>query len=122
MGEIDVVFEASGQTSHLDSVVPCMNAGGRIVLLGRSGEPLTVTATDHLITNAVTIVGSRGHLGGAYAALLNLYRQRKFSPGELVTQVADGLGALTDLLRAPKTVAPAQCKVLVKFQNGRRGT
>jgi D-xylulose reductase len=107
--EIDVAIEASGDLTNAGRVVPHMNARGHIVLLARSGEPLTIEATDHLITNAVSITGSRGHLSGAFHTLLTLYRQGLFSPGGIITDVVDGLGA-------PGEVVQKSCKVLVRFK------
>ena len=60
---------------------------------------------------------TRGHLGGAFHSLLALYRQGRFSPGEIVTSVLGGLGELADLLRSSDQVALQDCKILVKLQH-----
>lgn len=115
--DIDVVFEASGFMENLDRVLPRMNAQGRLVVLARGGRPLTLNATDHLITNAVSIIGSRGHLGGAFQTLLGLYREGRFNPGEIVTEVVEGLPALAVLLKDPVQVVERSCKVLVRIKS-----
>jgi (R,R)-butanediol dehydrogenase/meso-butanediol dehydrogenase/diacetyl reductase len=117
--EIDVVFEASGGTRHIDAIVPRLDAGGRVVMLGRSGEPLVVSHTDHLITNAISITGSRGNLGGAFPALIALYRDHGLALGKPITRVVDGLDALAEVLRAPDTLAATDCKILVRFPTSR---
>lgn len=112
---IDVAIEASGALANVDRVLPLMSASGRIVVLGRSGDPMVLTATDQLITNSITITGSRGHLAGAFGTLLRLIRDGRFVPQEIVTLSVDGVGGLAALLRAPDQVAQRHCKVLVKF-------
>jgi threonine dehydrogenase-like Zn-dependent dehydrogenase len=112
---VDVVIEASGDLRNLDRVIRMMDADGRIVLLARGGEPLVVNATDHIITNAISIVGSRGHLGGSFNTILKLYAQRRFNPAEIVTGVVHGLAKLRELLLSPAKVVHDHCKVLVKL-------
>jgi hypothetical protein len=99
-----------------------MDADGRIVLLARSGEPLVVNATDHIITNAISIVGSRGHLGGAFSTVLKLYAQKRFHPVEIVTGVVDGMEKLRELLASPGKVIQEHCKVLVKLNGAERSS
>lgn len=111
----DVAFEASGVLNNVDSVLPRMNAAGRIVVLGRSGEPLHLSATDDLITNAISIMGSRGHHGGAYEMLLQLYAEKKFSPADAVTSVIHGLDKLAELMRSPDDVIQHDNKILVQI-------
>jgi threonine dehydrogenase-like Zn-dependent dehydrogenase len=111
----DVAFEASGVLDNVDSVLPRMNAAGRIVVLGRSGEPLHLSATDDLITNAISIMGSRGHHGGAYEKLQQLYAEKKFSPADAVTSVIHGLEKLAELVRSPDYVVQHDNKILVQL-------
>jgi threonine dehydrogenase-like Zn-dependent dehydrogenase len=117
---IDVVIEASGDLSNIDNVIRRIDADGRIVLLARSGEPLVINATDHIITNAISIIGSRGHLGGAFNTVLKLYAQKRFNPAEIVTGVLDGIEKLRELLSSPAKVVQEHCKVLVKLNGVER--
>jgi threonine dehydrogenase-like Zn-dependent dehydrogenase len=117
---VDVVIEASGDLRNIDNVIRMMDADGRIVLLARSGEPLVINATDHIITNAISIVGSRGHLGGAFNTVLKLYAQKRFNPAEIVTGVVDGMEKLRELLSSPAKVVQEHCKVLVKLDGAER--
>ncbi len=112
---VDVVIEASGELKNVNRVCRQVNANGRIVLLARSGVPLVLEATDHLITNAVSIRGSRGHLGGAYIDLINLYKNRRFPLEVPVTKVVNGLEELSLLLKSPGDILHHNCKVLVKI-------
>ena len=112
---IDVVIESSGVLQNLNKAFPNINANGRAVLLGRCGQPLTIGAPDHMITNAISIMGSRGHLGGAYNDLLTLYLNGKFPLGAPVTKIINGLESLQDYLLHQEKVLNDNCKVLVKL-------
>jgi threonine dehydrogenase-like Zn-dependent dehydrogenase len=114
---VDVVIEASGDLPNIEGIMRMVDAGGRIVLLGRSGQPLSVTATDHIITNAISIVGSRGPLGGAFDTILKLYQEHLFDPGDVVTSILDGLENLQQLLSNPDRLLQQDCKVLVNFKS-----
>ena len=113
-GGIDVAIETSGCMGNVAHALPGMNAHGRIVVLARSGEPLTLPSIDCMITNAVSIVGSRGHLG-AFGTLLEWYARGRFQPGRIVTRVADGLGEFAGLLAHPADIPDREGKVLVKI-------
>jgi D-xylulose reductase len=63
---VDVVIEASGNMDNINRIFRCVNANGRIAILARSGTSLALDDTDHMITNAVSLIGSCGHLGGAF--------------------------------------------------------
>jgi threonine dehydrogenase-like Zn-dependent dehydrogenase len=112
---VDVVIEASGDLTNVDKVMPMIDADGRVVLLARSGEPVVMTSTDHIITNAISIMGSRGHLGGAFETVLKLYEQRRFDPAYAVTGIINGLQNLQRLLGEPENLMNEHCKVLVSF-------
>ena len=115
---VDVVIEASGHMDNIRKVFRRLNANGRIALLGRSGVPLVLDAVDHMITNAVTLVGSRGHLGGAFAKILSLCASGRIHLDEIVTGVVDGPEALCNLLSSPQRILNENCKVLVRL-NGK---
>ncbi|KUG22031.1 2,3-butanediol dehydrogenase, r-alcohol forming, (r)- and (s)-acetoin-specific [hydrocarbon metagenome] len=112
---IDVVIEASGNMDNINKVFRRLKANGRVAVLGRSGEPLTLDAVDHMITNAVSITGSRGHLGGAFAKVLTLCRNGQLSLDDAVTTILDGPEQVCDLLNSPEKVLEENCKVLVNF-------
>lgn len=116
---IDVIMEASGHMDNVRRVFRRLNANGRVALLGRSGEPLVLDAIDHMITNEVSLVGSRGHLCGAFAKILSLYRNARIPLDDVVTQVVSGPEALCELLKTPKKILEENCKVLVSFDESR---
>jgi len=116
---IDVVMEASGHMDNIDRVFRRLNANGRVALLGRSGEPLVIDAVDHMITNAVSLVGSRGHLGGAFANILSLCQNNRIFLDDVVTHVVNGPEELCELLRFPEKLLEENCKVLVSFDERR---
>ena len=112
---LDVVIETSGQMENITRVFRKVNANGRIAVLARSGSPLVLDAVDHMITNAVSVVGSRGHLGGAFAKILSLCENGRLSLDEIVTDVVMGPAGVRDLLRSPQRLLEENCKVLVRF-------
>lgn len=115
---VDVVIEASGDLSNVNKIFRRVDANGRITLLARSGVPLNLNAIDHMITNEISLIGSRGHLCGAFVDILRLYRKARIPLDEVVTEVVNGPEGLCDLLKSPKTIINDNCKVLVRF-NGR---
>ncbi len=112
---IDVVIEASGVMENVNRIFRSLNANGRAVFLARSGLPLKIDALDHMITNAITLMGSRGHLCGAFTDIISLYQQKRLPLNEIVTDVVDGTKALCDLLRNPQKILNTNCKVLARF-------
>ena len=115
---VDVVIEASGYMGNVSRVFRRLNANGRIALLGRSGTPLVLDAVDHMITNEVSLVGSRGHLCGAFAKIISLCENGRIHLDEIVTEVVSGPEGLCDLLRSPDRIVEANCKVLVRLDGG----
>jgi threonine dehydrogenase-like Zn-dependent dehydrogenase len=114
-GNIDVAIEASGGMDNIDMIFKQMNPNGRVALLARSGEPFRISAVDHMITNAISLIGSRGHLCGAFSDIMTLYRQGRIPLGEVVTHVIDGIEALCRLLENPGKTIQDNCKVLARL-------
>lgn len=115
---VDVVLEASGQLENITRIFRRLNANGRVALLARSGRPLALDAVDHMITNAVSLIGSRGHLCGAFARILSLYDSGRLPLAEIVTEVVEGPAALCRLLQAPGRILTDNCKVLARLGDG----
>ncbi len=113
---VDVVIEASGTMDNVAQSFRRLNANGRVALLGRSGAPLVIDAVDHMITNAVTIVGSRGHLGGAFSTIINLVLNHRIELDGVVTGLVDGPEGICSILKAPEDIVHQNCKVLARFQ------
>lgn len=112
---VDVIIEASGHLDNVARMFRRVNANGRIVLLARSGGSLEIRDVDHMITNAVTLTGSRGHLGGAFETILSLRRNGRLSLHEFVTEVVRGPEGLADILASPERILQENCKVLIGF-------
>jgi len=115
---VDVVIESSGHMNNIDRIFRNINANGRVALLARSGSRLAINDVDHMITNAVSLVGSRGHLGGAFGNILRLYRSGRIPIDEIVTEVVIGPEGLCSLLKSPEKILEANCKVLVRLDIG----
>ncbi|MDQ1336004.1 MAG: hypothetical protein QG552_2954 [Thermodesulfobacteriota bacterium] len=114
---VDVIIEASGRLDNVTRIFRRVNANGRIVLLARSGGSLEIRDVDHMISNAVTLTGSRGHLGGAFETILSLCRNGRLSLHEFVTEVVRGPEGLADILGSPERILQENCKVLASFQD-----
>ncbi|MDY0039593.1 MAG: alcohol dehydrogenase catalytic domain-containing protein [Desulforhabdus sp.] len=112
---IDVMIEASGQLGNVAGIFRRLNANGRVALLARSGMPLVLDAVDHMITNAITLIGSRGHLCGAFAKILRLHENGRIPLGEVITEVLEGPEELAAILRSPQRILTGNCKVLVRL-------
>ncbi|WP_028324521.1 zinc-dependent alcohol dehydrogenase [Desulfatirhabdium butyrativorans] len=118
---IDVVIEASGDLQNINRIFRNVNANGRIALLARSGTSLVLDAMDHMITNAISIIGSRGHLCGAFNDIISLYKQGRLPLHQVVTHILDGTDGFMRLVGAIDSVLYENCKVLIRFAsaNGR---
>lgn len=112
---VDVVIEASGHLDNINRIFRRINANGRVALLARSGVPLVLDALDHMITNAISIVGSRGHLCGAFTDILNLYRKGRIALPDIVTEVVSGPEAMCEKLKSTEKILQENCKVLVRL-------
>jgi D-xylulose reductase len=113
--DIDVVIEASGDMQNINRIFRNVNANGRIALLARSGTALVLDAMDHMITNAISVIGSRGHLCGAFSDIINLYKQGRLPLHQVVTHILDGTGGFMHLVGAMDSVLHENCKVLIRF-------
>lgn len=109
-----VVIEASGDLRNVERVIPRMGPGGRIVLMARSGAPLTLSSVDPLISSHLSLIGCRGHAGGPVPEVMQLVKSGQLPLQEIVTGVVDGLDALATALRAPEALARSHCKLLAR--------
>ena len=112
---VDVLIEASGAMDNVTRLFRQLSANGRVALLARSGKPLELDAVDHMITNQISIVGSRGHLCGAFASVLNLFKNDRIPLDEIVTDVVDGPDELAGILSDSERVLDRNCKVLARL-------
>ena len=111
----NVIIEASGHLENIDQVLSRLKPNGRIILIGRSGKPLTLQRVDHIITNNISIIGSRGHLGGAFGDLLRLYRDARIPLHDAVTGTVEGLVGLKRILEDHEALPGKHCKVLAQL-------
>jgi threonine dehydrogenase-like Zn-dependent dehydrogenase len=113
--KVDVVIEASGFLDNLQRILAGVKPNGRIVILGRSGQPLNLDAADHIITNGITLTGVRGHLGGAFGRMITLYQAGRLPLSDSVTTVIESLAQLKEHLTHQEHLINQNCKVLVKL-------
>lgn len=111
----DALIEASGALDAAMSYFRRLDAHGRLCLLARSGRALTVDAVDHMITNNVSIIGYRGHLGSIYERLIRLIEAERLPISRLVTGVVSGVSSLHNILQKPDQIVADHCKVLCTF-------
>jgi (R,R)-butanediol dehydrogenase / meso-butanediol dehydrogenase / diacetyl reductase len=111
----DVVIEASGELENVDRVFRRVGPCGRLGLLARRGRPLRVESVDHLISNGISIVGSRGHLGGAFADVLGLRRAGRLPLERSVTGTVEGLDGLRREMLSPEPFEHRHVKMLARL-------
>lgn len=114
-GSHDVLVDASGALDSVSAALPRVDAGGRVCLLARGGTPFHVEAVDHLLTNNISILGSRGHLGGCFERLIELLLQRRLDLGFMITETINGLHALKVALDNPEHLVRQNCKILCRL-------
>ena len=113
--KFDVLFECSGNMESLSRAFHRIDPNGRVCVLARSGQDLYLNAMDHMITNNIAIIGSRGHLGGIYERMLPLIKSGQFPILDVVTRELNGLHELLDYLRDPKRIIQEECKVACRI-------
>lgn len=111
----DVLIEASGALDAVNNAFPRLASRGRVMLLARAGRPLILDHVDHMITEAITITGCRGHLGGYLDRTLTAYREGLFPLGAAITSVHSGLNDLLELLKNADRIPTRDCKALVEL-------
>lgn len=112
---INGVIEASGDLGNVARIFNKIDANGQVVMLARSGSSLSLNNIDHMITNQISVKGSRGHLCGAFNSLLNLYRAGRIDLRNSVTLVVDGLDELKSILGNKDILLKENCKVVVNL-------
>lgn len=111
----DVIIEASGYLSNVTSIFNRMNPRGRVVLLARSGEALNFNFVDALITNAISITGCRGQLGGYMSRMSDYYASGKFPMDALLHRVGNGLNDLHQFLLDESDRQRLYCKNIIEL-------
>ena len=110
----DLLVEASGALENVDAVMRQLAPNARVLLLARGTRPLHLAAVGHMITNGIAIIGSRGHLGGAFETIIALWGKGQLPLEDAVTGVeTGGLDAVKRALESPQAVAEAHCKLQV---------
>jgi threonine dehydrogenase-like Zn-dependent dehydrogenase len=113
--QYDVVIEASGFTDNIQDIMHQIKAKGRIILLARSGKPFSLENIDHIITNAIKIIGVRGHVGGVFKRLIDMYQSGNLPLHEAVTGVIHSMDELVFYLNNSDNLISNHCKVLAKL-------
>lgn len=112
--EFDAVIEASGYLDNITKVFKSIKPLGNVVLLARSGKSLNLQYVDHLITNAISIKGCRGQLGGYMSRIADLYDSGVLPLNELIQPAGNGLENLLDLLQnCPSKILERYCKPII---------
>jgi 2-desacetyl-2-hydroxyethyl bacteriochlorophyllide A dehydrogenase len=107
-GVFDVLIDTSGDLDLVSASITRLRHNGRVCLLARSGRALVVDSVDHIISSNISIMGSRGHLGGIYERLAALYENGRLPIDEIVTKVISGLSELAEHLKNPRSGYPRQ--------------
>lgn len=113
--QFEVIIDAAGDLELVAKALNKMSAGGRIGLLARNGQTLTLDKIDLLITRNISIFGSRGHLGGLYEQLARLYLSNQLPMHLIITKLINGLDELSEHIIHPQTVIQDNCKVMCQL-------
>jgi L-iditol 2-dehydrogenase len=84
----DYILEAAGTPSALDSALDLLCPGGRIVLVGLTGNPTLPVAVDRLVVGDQTVIGSIGS-PGVWPEVIALLATGAIRPSALVTHTFD---------------------------------
>ncbi|OUC52181.1 alcohol dehydrogenase [Eggerthia catenaformis] len=111
---INIIIEASGELENINHIFESLAPNGKVVLLGRSGRELNLKNVDHMITNNIKIIGSRGHLGGAFFKIFKLYSKGMIDLNHIITTEIVGLSSLKEILT--NDFIHMNCKAIVKLK------
>ena len=82
----DVVVEAAGATSAVESALTKARRGGTVLLLGLPPHGQTVAmAGDDTVNNDLTILGSFSYTSAAWRSVVTLLDSGRFRPASLIT-------------------------------------
>lgn len=97
----DYVLEAAGTPSALASALDALRPGGRIVLIGLTGEPTVPVAVDRLVVGDQTVQGSIGS-PGVWPDVIALLATGAIRPSTIVTHTfgLEDFPKAVDLLRS----------------------
>lgn len=97
---VDVAVEAAGAPALFERVINVLGARARFIYLGRTPDNV-IFNTNPLVTNAITIKGSRGHAGyNVFPSLIQMIAEGRLNLDEFVTAHYDFANALTAFDRA----------------------
>ena len=108
----DIVFECAGVASTLQHAADIIRAGGKIVLVGLSLEPVQIEPFSW-IGKEIALKASLGYSVDEFALTVDLLRQKRVDVEPLVTDIV-GLGDLPEVFHALKRPT-TQIKVLLGF-------
>lgn len=113
--QFDVLVDTSGVLTCINKIIHTMKPCARIILLARKGESLVIDAVDYLITNSIKIIGSRGHLGGAFRRVIDLQINRIIDMQEIISYVGNGIFDLKDKLLNKSFIENENCKLVFQI-------
>lgn len=114
--EFDLLVECSGALNQAAQTVRRLRPNARMLLLSRGhSRQMTLDAVDHLVTNAVSIIGSRGHLGGSVGSILRLLDSGRLPLHEAVTGVEHGLESVLQAMQGAAGLVEQHCKLQVRL-------
>lgn len=96
----DYILEAAGAPSALDAALDALRPGGRIVLIGLTGNPTVPVAVDRLVVGDQTVIGSLGS-PGVWPEVIAMLAATTIRPSTIVTHTfgLDDFARAIDLLR-----------------------
>lgn len=112
VNKYNVLIDAAGDLNLVANSLEKINPHGRVVLLARNGQSMTIDKIDLLITNNISIVGARGHLGGVYEKVSKLYLANCLPMHQIITKNIVGLEELAAYIEDSEIITQENCKVM----------
>jgi threonine dehydrogenase-like Zn-dependent dehydrogenase len=120
----DLVVEAAGATTAVETALAKVRRGGTVLLLGLPPHGQTVAmAADDTVNNDLTVLGSFSYTSVAWRTVVSLLNSGQLRPGILVTHrypLAEWEQAIAALRGSPGQPGP-RGKVLIQIGSGGTG-
>ncbi|CAE7856514.1 tobE [Symbiodinium sp. KB8] len=107
-----LAFEAAGHPAAVSSAVRLVAPGGRVILLGLSGNQLAEICTDEVVLRQLTIQGSLSSDPEDWPAVQELLSRGQLE--SVVTHVMQGLENYTEAIEKVRCPPEGMIKVIVE--------
>jgi len=114
IGEPEVVIEAAGHPKAVQTALECISPGGRVVLMGLSGNKLSQICADDIVLKQITIVGSLASEPEDWAAVTKMLASGAVR--NIVTHSLPGLRCYGEAIEKVRKPPESMIKLIVHPQ------